>query len=325
MRRYLSGMRPSPAFALLLLVAPLTAQDLPMYVPVNPVLASRSALYAQPMVSAAPGWRVRLVTDYSNAIEKTTSVDRREYLFDAEVLQLDLWVTRDLSPKLFVLGNLPLRGGYDGRLDHFLNWYHDLIGLPVPARNRRPENTFGWEQTLPDGRVVSRSRPGTFLGDLRLGAGVRFGRSQLVGTITLPTTTTNKTGWGREVVGTALALTSRLAETNRIIVDGGLSAGWTPAAGPLASYQKSSFVGGLLGGRWRFSGRQSLFATMAFQSANWQGTGWSTVDGREGTLDAGGLVNFGKGWPEIQIGVTEDIAPHGPAVDVGFKLGLRWR
>lgn len=325
MRRYLSGMRLLPAFALLLAAVPLAAQDLPPFVPVNPIIAARSPLYAQPIIGAAPGWRFRLVTDYSNVIETGTSVDRREYLLDAELLQMDLWVTRDLSPQAFLLGDLSVRGGYDGHLDAFLNWYHDLIGLPVPARNRRPEDTFGWKQTLPDGRVIERSRPGTFLGDLRVGAGVRFGRSQLVGTVTLPTASASGDGWGRKAVGVAGSLTSRLAQGDRLIVDGGLSAGWTPTQGPLAEYQKSAFLGGMIGSRWRFSGSQSLYATVAFQTANWKGTGWSSVDGRDVTLDAGGLVNFKKGWPEVQIGITEDLAPRGPAVDVGFKVGLRWR
>ena len=107
-------------------------------------------------------------------------------------------------------------------------------------------------------------------------------------------------------------------------IDAGLSAGWTPTQGALAAYQKSAFLGGLIGSRGRFSGSQSLFATIAFQTANWQDTGWRSVDGRDVTLDAGGLVNFKQGWPEVQIGITEDLAPRGPAVDVGFKVGLRW-
>lgn len=318
-------MRLSPAIAAVLLAAPLAAQELPPYVPLNPALSSRSALYAQPIVSPKPGWQLRIVADYTNAIESATSTDNREYLFDAEVLQADVWVTRDLSPRAFLLANVAVRGGYDGHFDGALNWYHELIGLRVPARNRRPEDTFGWEQTLPDGRVVSRPRPGTFIGDLRLGAGLRFGRSQLVGTLTLPTTTTDQSGWGREVVGTAVSFTSRLAETNRIAVDGGLSVGWTPTTGPLAAYQQSTFVGGMLGGRWRFSGRQAVFGTIAFQSANWKETGWTPLDGRETTLDFGGLFVLKESWPELQVGMAQDIAPRGPALDVGFKIGLRWR
>jgi hypothetical protein len=61
------------------------------------------------------------------------------------------------------------------------------------------------------------------------------------------------------------------------------------------------------------------------QSSNWKNTGWESVDGSEVTLDFGGLIRLKRRWPEIQLGMTEDFWPAGPAIDAGFKLGLRWR
>ncbi len=302
--------------------ATLAAQDLPPYVPVNPVLTSRSALYAQPTIPRSSGWTTRLVMDYTNAIEDESSRDRRRALLDAELLQLDLWVTRDLSANAFVLVNVALRGGYDGHFDGFLNWYHDLIGLPVPARNRRPENSYAWTFELPDG-TVTRGRPGTFLGDVRLGGGYRLGPVQLLGTITLPTTTADA-GWGRGTVGTSLHATASLVRTDRIVLDAGLAVGYTPTHGELAAYQRSSFVGGMTALRWRFWGQQALFGTVWTQSPNWRGTGFDTMEGAEVTIDFGGLVRLGAGWPELQLGVTEDLLPRGPGVDVGAKIGVRW-
>ncbi len=311
------------AAAILVPVA-LAAQDLPPYVPVNPILASRSALYAQPMVPAARGWHVRTVIDYSNAIEDDISIDHRRYLLDAEILQADLWITHDLSSRVFIVGEIPVRGGYAGALDGFLNWYHDLIGIPIRARSERPRNTFGWTFTLPDTQV-NRLRPGTFLGDLRAGIGVRIGRSQLVATLTAPTTPSSADGWGRGVIGTSLALTSNLLRTPRVLLDGSANLGFTPTHGALAAYQHSVFVGSSLALRWRFSGSQAVFGTFWMQSANGQKTGWGSVDDAEVTLDFGGLVRFRKNWPELQLGMTEDLMPRGPAIDAGFKLGLRWR
>ncbi|MEP6591739.1 MAG: DUF3187 family protein [Gemmatimonadota bacterium] len=316
-------MRILSVLALLASASPLAAQELPPYVPSNPALTSRSALYAQPMVRPSRGWRVRTVIDYANAVEVTKSTDRRDYAFDAETLEGDLWISRDLSPRTFVIGDIAVRGGYAGFMDGFLNWYHDLIGLKVPARNQRTENRYTWAFTLPDGQVINRERPGTFLGDARVGAGVRFGRSQLVAAVTLPTA--GAAGWGREVVGSSLALTTRLADNSRLVVEGGATAGYTPTAGSLAAFQRSTFVGGQLASRWRFSGRQALFATLWMQSPSWKNTGFATLDDAEVTLDFGGLVKLGQRWPEIQIGMTEDLVPRGPAVDAGFKLGLRWR
>lgn len=315
-------MRIIPVLALLASAPSLAAQDLPPYVPSNPALTSRSALYAQPIVPQGRGWRVRTVVDYANAVEVTKSPNGRDYVFDAETLEGDIWVTHDLSPSVFVIGNLAVRGGYAGFLDGFLNWYHDLIGLKVPARNQRTENRFTWKFELPDGQVVNRPRPGTFIGDARLGAGLHFGHSQLVAALTLPTAGAD--GWGRDVVGTSLALTSRLVDNSRFVVEGGATAGWTPTTGALAKYQRSSFVGGQLASRWRFSGRQALFATLWLQSPNWKDTGFTAIDDAEVTLDVGGLIKFGKHWPELQVGITEDLLPRGPAVDAGFKLGVRW-
>jgi hypothetical protein len=77
--------------------------------------------------------------------------------------------------------------------------------------------------------------------------------------------------------------------------------------------------------RWRFAGNQAVFGTLWMQSANWKNTGWGSVDDAEVTLDFGGLVRLGKHWPELQLGMTEDLKPGGPAIDAGFKLGVRWR
>jgi hypothetical protein len=316
-------MRLSILIVLAIMPDLVNSQGLPAYVPVNPVLASRSALYAQPIVPEREGWRHAIVADYSNAVERTGSSSGRNYIFDAETLQLDLWIGRDVSASGFVFADIAVRGGYDGALDPFLNWYHDLIGLRVPARNQRPENTFAWEFGLQD-RVVTRERPGTFIGDLRLGFGSRFGRGQLVATITLPTTTTDLDGWGRGTLGTALAYTTNLYHASRFDIEGGLSAGWTPTHGILAEFQKSTFIGGMAAMRWRALGKQVLFANLWMQSAGWQNTGFVAMETAEVTLDFGAMLRLRQGWPTIQVGMTEDLVPRGPAVDAGFKLGLHW-
>ena len=104
----------------------------------------------------------------------------------------------------------------------------------------------------------------------------------------------------------------------------GVSAGWTPAHGELAEFQRTVFGGALVAGRWRFSGRQSVFSTFWIQSPNWHDTGFRALDQAEITLDLGALFILRAGWPELQVGITEDLLPNGPSVDAGFKLGVRW-
>jgi hypothetical protein len=310
-------------FAVALVTCHLSAQSIPPYVPANPLLESRSALYSQPFVQPSPGWHWRWLTDYYNAVETATSPDAaRSTTFDAEVLQSDLWLTHDLSRHVFVLGNVAVRGGYDGFLDAFLIWYHHFIGLAVPARDELPHDTFQWHTEFPD-TIVDRSAPGTFLGDVRAGIGVRFGRAQLVASATLPTAT-SKDGWVRHVIGTSLALTAEPIRSNRVIVDASISGGYTPTQGGLAPYQKSWFGSAMLATRWRFAGQQAVYGTLWAQSSNWQQTGFVDVDDAEVIGDFGFLLHVAKHWPELQLGLTEDMVPKGPAMDIGFAIGLRW-
>lgn len=302
-------------------------QDIPPYVPATPLLGSRSALYAQPFVSSAPGTRFRFVADYYNAVEVSRSTEAvpRQYVFDAEVLQADFWITRDVSRRVFVLANVPIRGGYDGGLDGFLNWYHKVIGLSVPARDQLPKDIYNWSFTLPDTSVV-RSRPGTFIGDLRAGVGIRLGRAQVIASVTLPTATlgSGSDGWTRHVPGTSLAVVGQLVRTPRVVIDASASVGYTPTQGVLAKYQLSTFAGGLLSGRWRFIGQQSMFASFWGQSSNWKNTGFTSVDDPEVSMDFGFLLHVKRHWPELQLSMTQDLLPKGPALDVGFTVGLRW-
>lgn len=314
------------ALATWLLLTPTTAfaQRLPSYVPANPVLASRSPLYVQPVVEAHAGWHAQMVFDYANAIETSTAVDRRTYLFDAETSQLDIWLGRDLSPAWFVLANLPIRGVHDGFLDAFLNGYHDLIGLPVPARNARPKDSYAWQFTLPD-QTLDVARPGTpFLGDVRLAAGYRIGSGQLVVSATLPTATTDVDGWSRGTVGLALSAGAALVSNDRVRVEGSVMAGVTPTHGSLAGYQRSAFVGASAALRWRVIGQQAVYGTFFIQSANWQHTGFAAMETAEVTLDTGVLLRLARHWPALQLGVTEDLVPRGPAVDVAARIGVLW-
>lgn len=302
----------------------LAAQQLPPYVPVNPSLVSRSALYSQPLVSESRRWQVQFVIDYASAVEAGLSPDStRGYLLDAELLQADAWITHNISSRMFVLVNLPIRGGYAGAIDGFLDFYHDLTGLQVKARQQRPQNEFAWEYDLPD-RHVSRARPGTFIGDIRIGAGVRLGRSQLVGTLTLPTATSDVPGWARNVVGTSLALNAPLLTRNRLALQGGVALGWTPASGDLSQYQRAVFAGAHAGGWWKFAGRQAIYADMHVQTANYRHAGLAGLEAAEVTLAYGFLLRLGDHLPEFQLGMTEDVIPRGPAVDAGFTVGVRW-
>ena len=112
--------------------------------------------------------------------------------------------------------------------------------------------------------------------------------------------------------------------TERVVLDVSTSAGWTPTHGNLARFQRSTFVSAMTSLRWRFAGAQALYATAWAQSPNWHDTDFGALDRAEVTLDFGGLFQLGRGLPQLQVGMTEDLMPNGPAIDAGFKLGVRW-
>jgi uncharacterized protein DUF3187 len=311
------------AGALLLALAgpPAAAQGLPEYAPVNPVAASRSGLYFQPYREPAPG-RLRLDVrlDYGNAIEYDLPQARPSYLLDGEFLRFQVVAARDLRADVFVFGEASVEGAYGGFLDGFLNWYHNLWGFKLPERAARPNDTFAYELALANGITLARSPSDLFLGDLRLGAGYRWVPGlQTAFSLTLPTST-GPDGYGRGTISVNAVSTARVRVAPPLTYEASLGLGWTPTHGALAPYQKVVFVSATSGLRFRFWGRQSLFANLFYHSPYYHGTTLPALDRRDLELDFGWLLatKTGREW---RIGMTEDLEPSGPAIDLVFRLG----
>ena len=75
--------------------------------------------------------------------------------------------------------------------------------------------------------------------------------------------------------------------------------------------------------RGRVSGPLHLYANLIYHSALYHDTGTKALDSRELTIDTGGFLKFKRG-PEWILGLTEDLEPSGPAIDVAFRFGARW-
>lgn len=299
---------------------PVAAQGLPAFAPVNPVAASRSGLSFEPYRDPRPGaWRISLGLDYASTIESNT-LPQASYLLDSEVLRVRLGVLRDLAGAAFLMADTELTGVYDGFLDGFLNWYHDRLGIEVPEREERPNNDFLYRVLLADGSETLR-RPGSlFLGDLRVGLGVRINPVlQSVLALTLPTAT-GPPGYGRDAVSVNLLNTVRATLNPRLIYEGSVSAGYTPARGPLGGSQREVLVAVSSGLRFRFWGRQSLYGNLFYHSPYYEDTSLPSLDRRELSLDFGWILAT-EGGTEWRVGMAEDLEPGGPAVDLVFRLG----
>jgi len=321
-----SGPVIRPAFAAVFLACSLASvraaagQSLPVFAPINPVAASRSGVYFQPFRAPQPGrWTGSLSLDYASAIELH---DRpfASYTLDSEILRLRLGVGRDLGPRTFLLADAEVGGAYAGVLDGFLDWYHRAFGFSVRERDRRPRNAFRYEIVLPSGRSVSRSPSDLFLGDVRLGVGYRVDQAvQSLLSMTLPTSTAPD-GYGRGVVSVSLLNTLHLRPHPRLVLESGLGFGYAPSHGDLREVQREAFVSASAGARYRFWGRQSLFANLFYHSPYYHDTTLPGLDRRELSLDFGWLLatRAGGDW---RIGLTEDFDPRGPGIDLVFRLG----
>ena len=314
-----------PLMLIVLCLAPVvsTAQGLPSFRPINPVAASRRGLGFEPFREPVPGrWRADVGLEYASTIEFNQEGGASFYL-DAELLRARATVYRDIGARSFLLAEGELLGAYDGVLDGFLAWYHDLLGIEMPERDRRPRNDFLYAADLPDSPAIVR-RPGDlFLGDVRLGAGLRIHRRvQTVLAVTLPTNT-GPPGYGRDVLSASVLNTLRLPVTPRLLVEGSLGGGYTHTTGALQEVQRELFAAGSAGLRWRFWGRQSLYGNVFLHTPYYRETGVPSLDGRELSFDFGWILASREG-KELRLGMAEDLEPGGPAVDLVFRVGGRF-
>jgi hypothetical protein len=314
-----------PLLVLLVLLFPpeaVTAQGLPPYRPINPVATSRSSISFEPFHMPRPGrWAADLGIEYASTIEYNV-VPQASFFLDSELMRVRTTVTRDVGARTFLLGEAELLGAYAGVLDGFLEWYHRLLGIDIPERERRPRNEFLYAADLLGRGPVIRQPGDFFLGDLRLGFGVRVHPVvQTVAVMTLPTNT-GPEGYGRGVVSASLLNTIRFIPSPKLTFEGSLSAGYTPTHGQLAQWQRETFLAGSAGMRWRFWGRQSLYGNLFLHSPSYRDAGVPSLDNRELSLDFGWILGMAGG-RELRLGMTEDLEPGGPAVDLVFRVGGR--
>ena len=306
--------------------ARLSAQSLPLIHSINPVAEARSGLYFQPLVPRSPHWRLALGVDYASMTEVNLGFAPTDtaYLLDAEVYRLSLSGVRDLGPRTFVMAELSLGGATAGALDEFLNWYHGLLGIVYPERETRGLNQFGYRYQFPDGRTVRFSSRSGYLGDLRVGLGVRHGTwGQAVLSVTLPTATGGD-GYARGVPSANLLNTIRIPVSPGLIYEGSLNLGYTPKHGVLSSVEDEAFVLVTSGVRWRTVGRLWSFGNLYWHSPYYQSAAQAgQLDHWELTVDFGWIIR-GRSGREFRFGMAEDLQPGGPAVDANFRLGYAW-
>jgi hypothetical protein len=304
----------------LALATPALAQGIPAMSPLNPMSSSRSGLYFQPLVEPAPGrWMATMAADYASIIE-SNQTDAADYVLDSELLRLNLGISRDLGPRTFLMAEASVAGAYGGFMDGFLDWYHGLLGIRMADREGRPRDRFLYEVRLPDGRSIQRSPSTLFLGDLRLGFGLRATpQFQTMLSVTVPTST-GPAGYGRGVPSVNLLNTVGAVVSPRVSYEGSLGLGYTPGSGSLASLQREVFFAVTSGLRAAVWGHHSVYANLFYHSPYYHGTTLPSLDRRELSLDFGWIFKTRTGG-EWRLGMTEDLEPGGPGVDLVLRVG----
>jgi hypothetical protein len=108
--------------------------------------------------------------------------------------------------------------------------------------------------------------------------------------------------------------------TPRLTYEGSLGVGVTPVHGGLADLQNSAMVAVSSGLRHRIWGNQSIFGNLFYHSPYYHDTTLPALDGRELSLDFGWILQT-RGGGEWRVGLTEDLEPGGPGVDLVFRVG----
>jgi hypothetical protein len=312
------------AVLLLLLVlcrtGTLDAQGLPEMAPLNPVGSSRSGLYFQPLREPAPArWVTTVALDYASAIEFNHEPPA-DYILDSELMRLNLGLSRDIGSAMFLKVDASLAGAYAGFMDGFLDWYHGALGIRMGERERRPKDRFLYEITLADGHTIQRSRSNLFLQDTRVGLGYRLTPMlQSVLSLTLPTST-GPGGYGRGVPSINLLTTVNAPLSPQVRFEGSTGVGYTPRHGALSELQNDLFLALTSGLRIAVWGRQSVYANLFYHSPYYENTTLPALDRREFSLDFGWIVQTRTGG-EWRLGMTEDLEPGGPGIDLIFRVG----
>ena len=99
--------------------------------------------------------------------------------------------------------------------------------------------------------------------------------------------------------------------------------GYTPGHGPLKQIQNQSFIALTSGLRFRFWGKQSLYANLYWASPQYDDAEATALSGRNSTwISAGSTARRVGGIGGSSL--TEDLYPSGPGIDLIMRVGTSW-
>lgn len=248
---------------------------------------------------------------------------------DGETWRAELTLKRGLANGFEAGLVLPWLRHSGGFLDHFIENWHDLFGLPQGGRDTAARNRLTYSYSDAAGRSFTRTSATEGIGDLALEAGWQWleaadGDSLSVrGRLKLPTGSsarlTGSGGWDG-----ALWLSGerrRQAAFGPWVLYGGAGILLTETGNLLPGLRRNQAVTVTLGAGWQPWSRLGLQLQFDGHTPLYRHTGLREFDRFAGQLALGGQADLGKA-TTLELAVVEDILVD-TAPDVVLHLGLR--
>jgi hypothetical protein len=291
----------------------------------NPLVAT----FGLPMplashIDAAKPWTSRLDVNWGSTELLQASDDGEVLLVDAETFEARWTVQRALSDRLALRLEVPWRHLGAGRLDGFIDEWHDVFGLPEGARPDLPNDRmhiYYGSRSTPE-LDVDESDSG--IGDITLGAGYELlespvGAASLWLTVELPSGSTDDLT-GNGAIDASLAITGDHRLSERWSSYGQLGITRLGDTDLLPALQKDWVWSALAGIGWRATPSLELKMQLDAHTAAYEAEGLDYF-GDAVILTVGGTYRTTTGW-QFDAGVSEDLAVEA-SPDVVFVLGLR--
>ncbi len=249
------------------------------------------------------------------------------WLLDYEIADNSLWLSMGLSDRFVATVEVQHSARFGGHIDHWIEEFHDLFGLPQGHREEFPEDDFHFE-VAPDG-----SRPAVALSKGDRGTFVTSGTATLQYALT-----PGDEVWPAISVGLSIRAASH-ADIHSQGIDASLSLSAARRFGDFHVYVSGNFAWyghedfqdielrplqwtWLAAVEWRFMPR----TTFVFQYLLSQGA----VSRYEDFSKPSHEITFGwkvELWPGtvIEIGVVENIVTFDNSPDVGMHGGITYR
>lgn len=292
----------------------------PAHEPLNPAIVARSGLLHQPIETRAEGWRVASSVEYGSAVERNLHWPDF-YLYDAELLRVQVAVRRDVGARGWVRLQAGATGAYDGFADAFFEEYHRIIRWTMPERDTRPHNRYEDRLLVSRHEVERRGESHALLpSDVRATFGVRGGSNhQTVASLTLPLSPA-RSAFARRVPSVSVVHTMR-RPGERFTIEGSLGVGYTARTGELASVQRTLLTMASIGTGMALTRTHSLYATLFHHGAAYRETGFDELDAAEYSADFGYAwrSSSGRVW---RVGLTEDLRRRDPGIDLVVKVSV---